>query len=623
MEEKDHRLILVGNTQVGLIGLKEIFEELKSQRKEPELVLKEKLVDKAANKNYIPNSVRGEYQKALFREFKKFLGEKVEEEKGRRNDCYSRWHLLLLHGNNPLIRQRRLRMRKLIVLIFGLFILLPSVSGSAQQSPATIPMYIFFADDCPNCQAILQSYVPTLKSMYPFLEIKTFEIGNPAYYEALAKLEKKFHRRGDELPVIFIGDRVLSGDQEIMEKLDPLILEYQMKGELVPSLPPLEIASLSKASEKTFSADMAYFYQKGCPKCDRANYLLKYFLRKYPHLHVKEIDLNTADGKRLNEILSNQLRLPSEKRLIAPSIFIGEDYLSPEEITESRVEALIEKYSVGVGEGVGKIPLSPSLSPDEIKKAEESIIERFKSFGVLAILLAGLIEGMNPCALATLVFFISYLTLVGRKRKEIFWVGMGFSGAGFTTHLLLGLGIFGFIQHLSFLPLLSRIIYLITFLFALFLGIFSLYDYIQLKRGRPSKMKLQVPDFMKKKIHRIIRTRSGGLEAETEGRPARLLLAAVVIGFIVTLLQSTCTSQVYLPTILFVTNIPSLRGNAVLYLTLYNFIYILPLLVIFGIVYWGVTSEQLAYFLQRRASTIKLLTSFFFTLAAILVVILI
>lgn len=43
MEEKDYRLVLVGNTQVGLIGLKEIFEELKNQRGKPEPVLKEML----------------------------------------------------------------------------------------------------------------------------------------------------------------------------------------------------------------------------------------------------------------------------------------------------------------------------------------------------------------------------------------------------------------------------------------------------------------------------------------------------------------------------------------------------------------------------------------------------
>ncbi|MGZ3538614.1 MAG: hypothetical protein ACXVAB_11340 [Thermodesulfobacteriota bacterium] len=54
MEEKDYRLVFVGSTQVGLVGLKEIFEELKSQKVKPESQLKEMLVEKAAKKNYIP-----------------------------------------------------------------------------------------------------------------------------------------------------------------------------------------------------------------------------------------------------------------------------------------------------------------------------------------------------------------------------------------------------------------------------------------------------------------------------------------------------------------------------------------------------------------------------------------
>jgi len=79
--EKDYHLVAVGDTPVGLIGLKEIFEELKNQREKPESALKEMLVDRASKKNYIPNSVREEYKRGLFREFKKFLVEKVEEEK--------------------------------------------------------------------------------------------------------------------------------------------------------------------------------------------------------------------------------------------------------------------------------------------------------------------------------------------------------------------------------------------------------------------------------------------------------------------------------------------------------------------------------------------------------------
>jgi len=81
MMEQDYRLVLVGNTQVGLIGLKEIFEELKGRKDKPEPVIKDLLVEKAAKKNYIPDSIKEEYRKALFREFMKFFGEKVEEEK--------------------------------------------------------------------------------------------------------------------------------------------------------------------------------------------------------------------------------------------------------------------------------------------------------------------------------------------------------------------------------------------------------------------------------------------------------------------------------------------------------------------------------------------------------------
>ena len=507
---------------------------------------------------------------------------------------------------------KRTKVKKLFISLY-ILILLSFPIYTVAQPPPPIQIYFFYAEDCQPCQVILQSYLPTLKAMVPTLEVKTFDVGNPAYYEALAKLEKKFGRSGGELPVVFVGDQMLSGEMEIMEKLNPLLLEVQAKGGSSP--PPIEIPSLSKPSPKSFTMDVTYFYQRGCPKCDRANALLKYMTKKYPQLNIKEIDLNTPDGKRLNETLSNQLNLPTEKRLIAPSILIGNDYLLPGEITESKVEALIQKYEK-VSTEETKLPSSapaPSSTPapEEMKKGEESIIQRFKSLGILTIVSAGLLDGINPCAFATLIFFISYLSFVGRKRTEILYVGMGYSGAVFITYLSIGFGILSFIQHLSFLPLFSRIVYILTIAFALVLGILSLHDYIQLKRGRPSEMKLQLPDFLKKSIHQTIREGS---------KSPRYLLAAIAAGFIVSLVEFACTGQVYLPTILFVTNIPSLRASAISYLVLYNLMFIVPLLIVFGVVYWGVTSEQLAFFLKKRASSIKLFTSLlFFALAGILI----
>jgi hypothetical protein len=352
--------------------------------------------------------------------------------------------------------------------------------------------------------------------------------------------------------------------------------------------------------------ELAYFYQKGCPKCDRASSLLKYLAGKFPHLRIQEIDLNTPEGKRLNETLSNRINLPGEKRLIAPSVFIGNDYLAPEALIESNIEALIRKYERE------EKPSPLKVEQSELRKAEKSMVERYRSLGVLTIVSAGFIDGLNPCAFATLIFFVSYLTLMGRKRREVLWVGIGFAGAVFVTYFLIGFGLFRFIQHLSFLPLFSKVVYFVTILFALALGTLSLYDAVQLKKGRSSEMKLQLPEFLKKRIHRTIREKS---------KSSRYFVAAVVAGFIISLLEFTCTGQVYLPTILFVMSIPSLKAGAFSYLILYNIFFILPLLVIFGVVYWGVTSEQLAFFLKRRAMTIKLITALlFFALAGILIV---
>jgi glutaredoxin len=489
----------------------------------------------------------------------------------------------------------------MITLLCLVFLSLP-IQGKA-QTPSPIHIYLFHIQECPACGGILRGHLPDLQSRYPFLEVKTFDVEDPSYYEALVKLEQTFGRGGSEFPVLFIGDQLLSGEAEIREKLEPLILEFQMRGAVPP--PPIETVSGSKPSEKSFSVDLAYFYQKGCSKCDRAAYLLKYLSKKYPHLNIKEIDIDTPDGKRLNETLSARLNLPVEKRLTAPSIFIGQDYLLSGQITEPRVESLIRKYERG------ETPSALRVESGDMKKAEESMISRFKSLGILTIVSAGLIDGLNPCAFATMIFFISYLTFVGRKKSEIFWVGLGFSGAIFATYLLIGFGILSFIQYFSFMPLLSKIVYFITFAIVFVLGSYSLFDYVQLKRGHPSGMKLQLPDFLKKRIHRVIRE---------QNRTRHHLFAAIAAGFVISLLEFTCTGQVYLPTILFVTHIPSLRTSAISYVILYNVMFIIPLLIIFGTAYWGVTSEQFSFFLQKRVSAIKLATSLlFFTLAGILI----
>jgi len=118
------------------------------------------------------------------------------------------------------------------------------------QSQSSIQMYFFYAEDCQPCQAILHSYLPTLKTMFPSIEVRTFDVGNPAYYEALGKIEEKFKKKGEELPVVFIGDHLLSGEREVMEQLEPS--PPGVSGKRGASLPPIQIPSITQSSERLF-----------------------------------------------------------------------------------------------------------------------------------------------------------------------------------------------------------------------------------------------------------------------------------------------------------------------------------------------------------------------------------
>ena len=91
-------------------------------------------------------------------------------------------------------------------------------------------------------------------------------------------------------------------------------------------------------------------------------------------------------------------------------------------------------------------------------------------------------------------------------------------------------------------------------------------------------------------------------------------------GLLISFLELACTGQIYLPTIIFVSSIPELRGRAIFYLVLYNLMFIIPLIVVFILAFYGTTSKQLTEFLRKHAAAVKLgMAALFVALAAWLV----
>ncbi len=76
---QDLTQVSLGKFRVGITGLKAAIEEVKLSKKQSEEEIAQALMERLQPKNYIPSSAREEYQQAFLREFKKAMGEKVDE----------------------------------------------------------------------------------------------------------------------------------------------------------------------------------------------------------------------------------------------------------------------------------------------------------------------------------------------------------------------------------------------------------------------------------------------------------------------------------------------------------------------------------------------------------------
>lgn len=251
----------------------------------------------------------------------------------------------------------------------------------------------------------------------------------------------------------------------------------------------------------------------------------------------------------------------------------------------------------------------------EVKRSHLASIKRFLSFGLFTVLGAGLIDGINPCAFTVLIFFISFLNFVGYRKRELVILGSIFIFSVFVTYCLIGLGLFKIIQSLAAFSMVSKLAAMLIASLAIVLGFYSIYDwYIYRKTGNPDDVKLRLPDFLKQRIHTIVQNSS-----RNKNRTLFELAGAVFIsGFLVSLLESVCTGQTYLPTIAYVFKTTSLRPLAGVYLILYNLMFILPLTIIFIAALKGVSSEAFSKIARKHLGAVKLLTAALFFLLGIL-----
>lgn len=246
------------------------------------------------------------------------------------------------------------------------------------------------------------------------------------------------------------------------------------------------------------------------------------------------------------------------------------------------------------------------------------LVKRFKDFRPLAIAGAGLVDGINPCAFTVIVFFISYLALQGYRKLELILIGSSFISAVFLTYLLLGLGIFNFLYQLSGFWMLAKVFNISIGIFSIILGVVAIYDFLKFRKTRDTEsLILKLPQAVKNQIHAVIgmhyrKTKSALAEKPIGPRLVRLIISALISGFLVSILEAVCTGQLYLPTITYILKTTPFKLKAFIYLITYNIMFIFPLFVIFLLALFGVTSVQFAKFIRKHMLSIKMLMAALF-----------
>ncbi len=349
---------------------------------------------------------------------------------------------------------------------------------------------------------------------------------------------------------------------------------------------------------------VVFFRNPGCRDCERVAELLRALGTEFTDLAVEEMNIRNPDQARVNEALCERFDVPDKNRLVAPAVFCGAGFLIRTDITFERLGQLLSRSEAT--ETAWR-----EVSETAIAQADVTLGERYTAMGAGIVFVAGLLDGINPCAFATIIFLLSYLQVTRRGSREILAVGGAFVAGIFIAYFLLGLGLVEVVVRFSLLRRMGVVLNGGLAVFVAGVALLSVWDGVQCLRGRMGDMVLQLPGFLKARIHDAVRQ---------SARHRHFVAAAFVAGLVIAVLELACTGQVYAPTILYMLKTGQGRMGAVAYLSLYNVAFIVPLLVVFSGAYGGLRSERLTVWLQQRAALVKFATAILFAALFVLFV---
>lgn len=201
---------------------------------------------------------------------------------------------------------------------------------------------------------------------------------------------------------------------------------------------------------------------------------------------------------------------------------------------------------------------------------------------------AAAIDSINPCAFGVLIFLLAYLAHSAKTRGKMLFNGLCYIAAVYITYLSAGLLLMPVLNHLGKA---SVIAYLVIATIIIIAGLLEIKDFFWYGRWFSLSIFPSEAARIKMYVKRV------------SEKPS----TSIFLGFFVALVELPCTGAVYIA-ILSLMSLSGVTTTNVLWLLLYNLIFVLPLALILISVVMGISTNKFERWRNKYKGAMRLLT---------------
>jgi cytochrome c biogenesis protein CcdA len=247
----------------------------------------------------------------------------------------------------------------------------------------------------------------------------------------------------------------------------------------------------------------------------------------------------------------------------------------------------------------------------EIDVQEGDAYQNITGFiGFLTVLFAGLLDGVNPCAIALLLLFVSLLGFSDNKRFLIL-VSVVYIFALFVSYLLIGTVLLNVLDTFQAQAhIISTVINWVVAIICVILFSLNMYDYFRAKNDDYGNIKNQLPKFIQRYNKKIVKAFTNVLNSEDKKGVVTILIITFILGITLSLTELVCTGQIYFSILYGIHTLNSVYGYIAL--IAYNIMFVVPLIIIAVISIKGRGIMETSNYIREHLDLIKLLNALLF-----------